>query len=381
MSDASPAKWHLAHTTWFFETMVLIPHKPGYRVFDERFAYLFNSYYESVGERHPRNLRGMLTRPSLNEIAEYRWHVDSAVCDLLLGSNSPEIIRLIELGCNHEQQHQELALTDLLHLFSQSPLRPAYAVTPRAPSKFPNGRPREFLWVEGGLSRFGYAGTEFSFDCEGPEHFAHVEGFRLASTLVTCREWLEFVYDGGYHTPLLWLANGWSKVSSEGWSAPLYWEFQGDEPMAMTLGGRQSLALDAPVAHISYYEADAFARWSGKRLPTEYEWELAARRQPVQGNLLEAAKWEPVSAPPQAGFQQMYGDVWEWTSSAFSPYPRFRSEGGALGEYNEKFMDGQYVLRGGSFATPTQHIRSSYRNFFPPHARWQFSGLRLAQDL
>jgi ergothioneine biosynthesis protein EgtB len=381
MPDASPSKWHLAHTSWFFETMVLTPHCRGYRVFDESFGFLFNSYYESVGARQPRPRRGMLSRPRLDTIYAYRAHVDTAIERFLASEPAESVAALIELGCHHEQQHQELLLTDILHLFAQNPLRPAY----KAPAPLPvdsnaPGSPR-FESFEGGLIEVGHEGAGFAFDCEGPRHRVYAEPFRLADRLVTNGEWREFIADGGYRQALLWLSAGYTRACEEGWTMPLYWEDRDGEYWSMTLRGAQPIDPAAPVAHVSYFEADAFATWAGKRLATETEWEHAANKLCMDGNFLESGRLRPKPAVPSAqGLQQMFGDVWEWTRSAFLPYPQFRVSEGAVGEYNGKFMSGQYVLRGGSCVTPAGHIRASYRNFFPPEARWQFSGFRLAED-
>ena len=380
MADASPAKWHLAHTTWFFESMVLVPQLPGYRRFDERFDFLFNSYYETLGARHPRPARGLLTRPSLDTVYAYREHVDLGIGRLLAGLPGAEVSSLIELGCHHEQQHQELLLTDILHLFAQNPLRPAF----KAPEPLPvNTRPGlavEYVPFDGSLVQIGHGGAEFAFDCEGPRHRVFLEPYALANRLVTNREWLEFMRDGGYTNPLLWLSEGWNAVLAQQWTAPLYWERRDEVYWSMTLRGPQPVDPDAPVVHVSYFEADAFARWAGKRLPTEAEWEHAAGSVPRDGNFADSGRLRPMAAPAGPGMCQMFGDVWEWTGSPFQPYPGYAPASGAVGEYNGKFMSGQYVLRGGSCATPAFHIRHSYRNFFPPTARWQFSGIRLAQD-
>jgi ergothioneine biosynthesis protein EgtB len=381
MPDASPAKWHLAHTTWFFETMILEQSLPGYRAFDPQFNFLFNSYYESIGARQPRPRRGMLTRPTLDRVYAYRDHVDRAMASLMGDDVAPAVAELIELGCNHEQQHQELLLTDILHLFAQNPLRPAYKDPgPIAVGKI-DSLPANFRAVDGGVIEVGHDGDGFAFDCEGPRHRALIEPFELADRLVTNGEWMEFMADGGYLTPLLWLSAGWATVQSEGWTAPLYWDEREDGYWSMTLRGSQPVDPAAPVTHVSYYEADAFATWAGRRLPSEFEWEHAARAEPLKGNFVDTGRLRP--APAQAGargLRQIYGDVWEWTRSTFAPYTRFRPAAGAVGEYNGKFMCGQFVLRGGSCVTPANHMRPSYRNFFPPDARWQFSGLRLAGD-
>jgi ergothioneine biosynthesis protein EgtB len=360
MPDASPTKWHLAHTAWFFETFLLQPHAPGYRPFDDRFSYLFNSYYEAIGERWPRPARGLMTRPALEQVLSYRAHVDRAMTQLILDAPAPawpHLRSLIDLGLHHEQQHQELILMDILHLFSLNPSAPAYDRTwPALPAltPFPG-------WVrfEGGVAEIGHDGQDFAFDNEGPRHKTWLEPFRIADRPVACGEYLQFMRDGGYARPELWLSDGWSAVQREGWRAPLYWrESDGGAWSVFTLSGQTRLNPAAPVTHVSVYEADAFARWAGARLPTEAEWELAA----VAGALGQS------------------GLVWEWTASAYAPYPRFRAAPGAVGEYNGKFMSGQMVLRGGCLATPPGHIRSTYRNFFPPGARWAFSGLRLASD-
>jgi dimethylhistidine N-methyltransferase len=382
MPDASPAKWHLAHTTWFFETFVLVPHLSGYRIFDDHFNFLFNSYYETVGSRHPRPRRGLLTRPSLESILTYRRHIDVGIEKLLRQSSSERVRQLVELGCHHEQQHQELLLTDILHLFAQNPLKPAYKmpepllVEPQAVIE------PVFLPFEGGLVEIGHEGGGFAFDSEGPRHSVFIEPFRLADRPVTNREWIEFIEDGGYRDPLLWLSEGWTVLRDQEWTMPLYWEQRDDVYWSMTLRGAQPLDLDAPVTHVSYFEADAYASWSHRRLPTEMEWESAAREVPLRGNFVDSGYLRP--RPPSGAAQrarQMFGDVWEWTRSAFLPYPRFRPAPGAVGEYNGKFMSGQFVLRGGSCVTPPGHIRASYRNFFPPAARWQFTGVRLADDV
>jgi ergothioneine biosynthesis protein EgtB len=381
MPDASPAKWHLAHTSWFFEAMVLMPNVSGYKVFDDRFNFLFNSYYESVGARQPRPLRGLLTRPALGEILGYREHVDSAMAQLFKREPAENVLKIIELGCHHEQQHQELLLTDILHLFAQNPLRPAYKDSVPLPVEFARKAKLAYESFGGGLFDIGHDGSGFAFDSEGPRHSVQVDSYRLADRLVTNGEWAEFISDGGYRNPLLWLSDGWANVRDEGWTAPLYWEARDNEFWTMTLRGAQPIDFDAPVAHVSYFEADAFAAWAQRRLPTEAEWEVAAQTLPVTGNLLNSGRLRPKPAPAATGeLRQMFGDVWEWTRSAFMPYPRFRPMEGALGEYNGKFMSGQFVLRGGSCVTPHDHVRATYRNFFVPHARWQFSGLRLAED-
>jgi ergothioneine biosynthesis protein EgtB len=380
MPDVSPTKWHLAHTTWFFETFLLRAQDSGYAEFHPAFNYLFNSYYEGVGPRHPRPERGFLTRPSVEEILAYREHVDTAMARLLDRDLADDVAALVELGLNHEQQHQELIVTDIKHVLSCNPLFPAYSPPPKA-ERTDHAPPLRFLGFEGGIRRIGHAGSDFAFDNEGPPHDVLLRDFRLASRPVTNREYLAFVEDGGYGQPLLWLSDGWAAVQARGWTAPLYWRRGEDgEWQRFTLHGLLPLDLDAPVAHVSLYEAAAFAEWSGKRLPTEAEWEVAARDKPVAGRFLSDAPREPAPASAQPGLSQMYGDVWEWTRSSYEPYPGFRPAAGAVGEYNGKFMCGQMVLHGGSCATPEGHVRPSYRNFFPPDARWQFSGIRLAED-
>ena len=380
---ASPGKWHLAHTTWFFEQFILSAHGQGYRRFDDRFGFLFNSYYNAVGARHERPRRGLLTRPLLAEVRAFRAHVDHAMADFLGGRVPDEVGALVELGLHHEQQHQELILTDLLHLFAQNPLRPAVRAAAEAAAA---AAAASSGWVafDGGNVETGHAGAGFAFDNESPRHVAALRPFRLATRPVTNREWIAFVEAGGYADPALWLSDGWDTVQAQRWQAPLYWELADDgrTRLQMTLAGLRPLALDAPVSHVSFFEADAYARWAGKRLPTEFEWELAARGLPVEGNFVDTLAWAPrADAQPSAsGLRQMFGDVWEWTASPYVAYPGFRPAPGAVGEYNGKFMNGQYVLRGGSCASPRSHLRASYRNFFQPGQRWQFSGLRLAED-
>ena len=381
MPDASPAKWHRAHTTWFFETFLLRRFDPGYRVYDARYNYLFNSYYETVGERHPRPARGAITRPRADEISAYRRHVDAAMEDFLSLSalaGEPEIAALIELGLNHEQQHQELLLTDILHAFAQNPAHPAYA--PFVPAIVRETAHLEFIPFDGGIVEVGHGGEGFAFDNETPRHQVLLEPYRLANRLITNCEWLEFMAAGGYREPAHWLSDGWQTVLREGWRAPLYWREVDGAWHAMTLAGLQPIDANAPVVHVSYYEADAFARWRGARLPTEAEWEHAAFAVNVEGNLRDAGYLRPLPACGRSGLQQMFGDAWEWTASAYAPYPGYRPAAGAVGEYNGKFMVNQLVLKGGSCVTPDDHIRASYRNFFYPHQRWQFTGVRLAED-
>ncbi len=380
MPDASPVKWHLAHTTWFFETFVLAPNRPGYRPFDPAYRVLFNSYYDAVGERHPRPERGMLSRPGLEEVVAYRRHVDEAMLGLLAGEQ-PELDALIELGLHHEQQHQELILTDLKHLLSRNPARPAYQKQwPLTPIR---ARERRWISFDAGLRDIGHAGPGFCFDNETPRHRRWLEAFRIASHPVTHGDFIEFIDDGGYRRPELWLSAGWDAVASRGWQAPLYWEHRDAQWHSFTLHGEVPVDPNTPICHVSFYEAEAFARWANARLPTEAEWEVAARDAPVAGNFVESGALHPLAlrdAPVDGTPAQIFGDVWEWTRSDYGPYPGFRPAAGAVGEYNGKFMCGQYVLRGGSCATPWSHMRATYRNFFPPEARWQFSGLRLARD-
>lgn len=368
--DASPAKWHLAHTSWFFETFVLRDHAPGYRLFDERWPYLFNSYYDGEGPRHARPKRGMLSRPSLDEVRAYRSHVDEAI-ERAMPSLPSAAVELIELGINHEQQHQELFLTDILATFAENPLEPAYGDLP-PPACFAI-EPLTYHRGREGVVEIGATNEGLAFDSERPRHRVFLTAHEIASRRVTNKEWAEFIADGGYSTPTLWLSDGWDWVQRENIAGPLYWHDNGTE---FTLGGRREIDWAAPVAHISLYEADAFARWAGARLPNEAEWEtFAASGDPRLGNQLDEAG--AVVSRPGGG---MFGDVWEWTRSAFSAYPGFAPAAGAVGEYNGKFMSGQLVLKGASCATPRGHSRASYRNFFQPHARWQFTGVRLARD-
>jgi ergothioneine biosynthesis protein EgtB len=368
--DASPAKWHLAHTTWFFETFVLRDHVPGYAAFDERFAYLFNSYYEAEGERHARPKRGMLSRPSLDEVRDWRASVDEAL-QMAFPGLPPEALDLVELGINHEQQHQELLLTDILAAFAENPVEPAYSEL-GAPTCFAH-EPLVFHPGRNGIVEIGASDEGFAFDNERPRHRVILHPHAVAGRRVTNGEWSDFIADGGYSTPTLWLSEGWDWVKRESIAAPLYWQGDGTE---FTLAGRREIDRAAPVAHVSYYEADAFARWADARLPTEMEWEdFAVSADPNLGNQLDHAG----AALPRPG-GGVFGDVWEWTQSAYLPYPGFRTAPGAVGEYNGKFMCGQFVLKGASCATPRGHSRASYRNFFPPSARWQFTGVRLAKD-
>ncbi len=383
MPDASPMKWHLGHTTWFFETFLLAAQGADYRAFDPAFAYLFNSYYEAAGPRHPRPNRGLITRPGLERVRAYRRAVDEAMLALIVDCPDErwaEAAPLIGLGLHHEEQHQELMLTDILHMFSCNPLKPAFREPPPLATR--TAAPLAWVEVPGGIHEIGHAGDGFAFDHEGPRHEVLLRDFRIASRPVTNREWLNFMADGGYHEAAHWLSDGWATVAAEGWQAPLYWEERDGDWWQMTLSGMRPIDPEAPVSHMSHYEADAFARWAGKRLPTEAEWEVAARDAPLRGNWAGTGHLRPVPAGDDADepLQQLFGDVWEFTQSAFTPYPGFRPAAGAVGEYNGKFMSSQIVLRGGSCATPDHHTRATYRNFFYPHQRWQFTGLRLAED-
>ncbi|WP_439589821.1 ergothioneine biosynthesis protein EgtB [Hydrogenophaga sp.] len=383
MPDASPVKWHLAHVTWFFETFVLEVFEPDFKPFNPAFRVLFNSYYQGVGEQFPRPQRGLITRPDMAEVWRWREEVDERIARLIASGGPEPALRLIALGLQHEQQHQELLLTDVKHLLSLNPLRPTY----HRPWPLSPVAQLASTWIEfeGGLVDVGHDGGGFAFDNETPRHRQWLEPYALMNRLVTHGEWLAFVRDGGYQEPRWWLAAGWDWVRSQGIRAPLYWALPLADhalPTVFTLHGDMPLDPNTPVTHISYFEADAFARWSGARLPTETEWEAAAAPLPVQGNLQDGNALHPMPARNAAsGLVQMYGDVWEWTSSSYAAYPGYQPAEGAVGEYNGKFMVNQYVLRGGSCATPASHIRASYRNFFPTEARWQFSGLRLARSL
>ena len=377
MPDCSPPKWHLAHTAWFFEEFVLAGHAPGYRPFHPRFGFLFNSYYDAVGDRWPRPARGLLSRPTVSEVYAYRRAVDERLLALIAKADArtlEAVAAIVELGLNHEQQHQELLLTDLKHAFGLNPLRPAYAPpTGAAPG---GSSPPRWESHPPGLRRVGHAGGGFAFDNEGPAHAVYLHGFEITSRPVTNGEFLPFVEGGGYDRPEFWLSDGWAACRRNGWAAPPYWERDGGWSL-FTLRGTRKLDPAEPVCHVSYYEADAFARWAGARLPTEFEWETAAAARTAAGNFLDSGRLHPA---PDDGGGQFFGDVWEWTASPYTAYPGYRPAPGALGEYNGKFMCNQFVLRGGSCATPPGHVRPTYRNFFPPDARWQFSGLRLAKD-
>jgi ergothioneine biosynthesis protein EgtB len=376
MPDASPAKWHLAHTTWFFEQFVL-ERASDYRSLHSGWHYLFNSYYQTVGPMHARPQRGLLSRPSVAQIQDYRERIDDAISERLSHGVDATTLAIVELGLEHEQQHQELLLTDIKHAFASNPLWPAYTA-PRVTETTPVSMSMDFIGGSEAVVEIGHDRRGFAFDNESPRHRVLLHPHALANRLVTNAEYAAFVHDGGYREASLWLSDGWDTVRREQWQRPLYW--LEDLSSEFTLAGVQPMDPHAPVCHISYYEADAFARWAGARLPTEAEWENAAATLPVTGNLLDEKNFHPCAATQASGLLQMYGDVWEWTASPYISYPGFRPLAGALGEYNGKFMCGQWVLRGGSCATPREHIRASYRNFFPPHARWQFMGIRLGQD-
>jgi ergothioneine biosynthesis protein EgtB len=384
MPDVSPTKWHLAHTSWFFETLVAAPYIEGHTPFDERFGFCFNSYYEALGARQPRPERGLLSRPSIDEVRRYRAHVDERVLRLIAsggGNRWPEIAARLELGLQHEQQHQELILMDIKHVFSCNPFPPAYR--PRREKAKATAAPLAWFAYPGGLHEIGHRGDGFAFDNEEPRHRVWLEPYRLASRPVTAGEYAEFIADGGYRRPEFWLSDGWATVRAQAWQAPLYWRVADGGWALFTLHGIEPLDPSVPVCHVSYYEAAAYAAWAGKRLPTEAEWEVAAAALNPSGHFLADADNElhpRASAAADGAPAAMFGDVWEWTSSAYSPYPGFRAAPGAIGEYNGKFMVGQMVLRGGACVTPAGHLRASYRNFFPPAARWVFAGIRLAED-
>ena len=383
MPDVSPTKWHLAHTTWFFETLVLERSGRDYRVFDEHYAALFNSYYQSLGSPYPRPERGLLSRPTFDEIGAYRRYVDEALHELLEEGSSDQVDRVLPtltLGMNHEQQHQELMLMDVKHVLASNPLRPAYRSGRKVRSQGP--APMQWIDFEGGEVEVGAEPGSFHYDNEGPRHSVHLRPYQLASRPVTAGEYLEFMADGGYARAELWLADGWDLVQREGWQAPLYWERGAAGWQVMTLDGLRAVDPGEPVCHVSYHEADAFATWAGHRLPSELEWEHAASGSPIEGNLLESGTLHPRAASSlsgEGGPAQLIGDVWEWTSSSYTPYPGYQPFAGELGEYNGKFMVSQLVLRGGCCATPVTHMRTSYRNFYYPHQRWMFSGIRLAR--
>lgn len=381
--DVSPVKWHLAHTTWFFERFVLQATQMDYQEFHPMFNHLFNSYYETIGNPFPRSLRGLLSRPTVKEVWNYRHYVEKHLIQLLTQADHDFITRtcpIIEIGIQHEQQHQELLLTDIKYHFSVNPLKPIYQEVTLPLVDFEYSQ--HWLDFEGGLIEIGHHGNEFSFDHEGPRHKVWLEPFRLTSRPVTNGEFIEFIHDGGYQNVKYWLSDGWSILKKENWIAPLYWEKTNDVWYSFTLSGMREVNMHEPVAHVSYYEADAYANWAGKRLPTEAEWEYAFANEIIEGNFMESGYYHPCAVQKcnYHGLQQGFGDVWEWTMSPYMPYPGNQPLAGALGEYNAKFMANQMVLRGGSCATPTSHIRLTYRNFFQPEKRWQFSGFRLAED-
>ncbi len=383
MPEMSPTKWHLAHTSWFFETFVAKPNLADYRPLHPQYNFLFNSYYNAVGKMHARPQRGLISRPTVRETYAYREHVDRVMKELLASADErllETLMPLVVLGLNHEQQHQELILTDIKHAFWMNPLRPVFR--PEQPAKESAVSALGWREFDEGLYGIGHAGGGFCFDNETPRHQVFLNAFSLASRLVTNQEFLAFMEDGGYQRPELWLSLGWTAVNERGWNAPFYWERRDGDWWMMTLAGMRPVRLSEPVCHVSYFEADAYARWAGARLPTESEWEVAAAQVPVEGHFAEAGFFHPVPVPagPGNALTQMFGDVWHWTQSAYSPYPGYQPQPGALGEYNGKFMCNQYVLRGASCATPRSHARKTYRNFFPPDARWQFMGLRLARE-
>ncbi len=384
MPDASPMRWHLAHTTWFYETFILA-NSSDYQRFDDSFEYLFNSYYNSVGEQYPRDKRGLLTRPTVQEIIRYRHSIDDLILETLghVNPGNVHLLDILELGLNHEQQHQELMQTDIKHLFAQNPLYPA--LSPFAISTNKNPNPKRWVHFDGGVQQVGHQGDDFSFDNESPQHRVFLESYAICDQLVTNREFLEFVHDRGYQRSELWLSMGWDHINHHQWNSPLYWVYRNEQPCEFTLSGLQPLDLAAPVTHISYFEADAYARWAKARLPMETEWEAAAGEYPVEGCFAEdhydlKQAVHPFHGIKNGPFHGLFGDCWQWTSSSYSAYPGYQPAEGALGEYNGKFMCNQYVLRGGSCATPRGHLRTSYRNFFPADARWQFTGLRLAKS-
>jgi ergothioneine biosynthesis protein EgtB len=385
MPDVSPTKWHLAHTTWFFETFILFKYLKDYNPINSRYSYLFNSYYIQAGERFIRGQRGLLSRPTVKEVFEYRKYVNNHMEKLLNNCDEEtfnELTPLIEIGINHEQQHQELLLTDIKHVFSINPLYPVYAES--LPSIVKSVPKIEWVEFDGGVFEIGYTGEGFAYDNESPRHKKFLNPFYVGSRLVTNGEYIEFIEDGGYKKAELWLSDGWATVEKELWDSPLYWIKKDGEWWNFTLTGKCKVDPNKPVCHISHYEADAFARWAGSRLPTETEWEVASAGLPIEGNFVDNKNFHPIATPENTNgvkLKQMFGDVWEWTSSAYLPYPGYKTLPGALGEYNGKFMSNQMVLRGGSCATSKSHIRKTYRNFFPPHSRWQFMGVRLAKDV
>ena len=379
MPEASPVKWHLAHTTWFFETFVLEKYEEGFSPFLPAFRVLFNSYYNGLGEKHPRPQRGLLTRPALHEVLLYRKKVNERMEKILEDFGDDEGFRsLVDLGLHHEQQHQELVLTDIKHLLSLNPLQPAYRE--QEDEDVPAVTGIEWLACDGGLVEIGHGGDGFCFDNESPRHRQYLSAYCLASRLVTNGEYLDFIADGGYHDPRIWLSDGWDWVQANKTAHPIYWEREDDRWNEFTLGGKRALDPGAPAVHLSYFEADAYARWAGARLPSEAEWELAARAHTATDAADRQGRLHPRGATNVPGLQQMFGEAWQWTQTSYAPYPGYQWPQGAIGEYNGKFMVNQYVLRGSSRATPREHSRVTYRNFFPATARWQFSGIRLAKD-
>jgi ergothioneine biosynthesis protein EgtB len=382
MPDVSPAKWHLAHTSWFFESFVLKPWLPAYRSEVPEYAYLFNSYYNAAGDMHRRDLRGLISRPTVDETYRFRRTIDESVAELLDSADAETfaaIAPVMTLGLHHEQQHQELLVTDIKHVFAQNPLHPVY-ISKRAESRG-DIPPQDFIEIDEAVIEIGHDGSGFSYDNEGPRHRALVLPFALANRPITNAEYIDFIEDDGYSRSEFWLSLGWTTVNEQRWNAPLYWTQRDGAWWNFTLSGFRRVNPDEPVTHISYFEADAFANWAGARLPTEFEWERATNELPIEGNFVDSRNFHPAPAANRPGFQQMFGDVWQWTRSSYSPYPGYRAAPGALGEYNGKFMCNQYVLRGASCATSRTHIRRTYRNFFQPEKRWQFTGIRLARDL
>lgn len=385
MEDVSPTKWHLAHVTWFFETFILREFYPGYRLLNDQYPYLFNSYYVQAGERHCRDQRGYLSRPTVREVYEYRAYVDRHMFEFLEGLDTDgwnKVGPVLEVGLNHEQQHQELLLTDIKHVLSVNPLRPVYRERDPSVEDAPVDTSLRWSAIKEGIYEVGHDGAGFAYDNEWPRHRFYVQRCEIANRLVTNAEYVEFMEDGGYRRPELWLSAGWAWVDANGWNKPFYWEVPDDPQAIFTLAGRRGLNPHEPVCHVSYFEADAYARWAGARLPSEQEWEVMAAGVPIEGNFVDKGVLHPMPATRRDDApQQVYGDVWEWTRSQYSPYPGYRPLEGALGEYNGKFMCNQFVLRGGSCATSSDHIRPTYRNFFAPQSCWQFTGIRLARDV
>ncbi len=388
MEDVSPPKWHLGHTNWFFETFVLQKFKPNYKVYNNTFNFIFNSYYETIGHRVQRGKRGMLSRPTVKEVYEYRRHINDQVIELIETANDKvqtQIANIVELGLNHEQQHQELLLTDIKNIFACNPLKPVYIKSNPAPDLLNKEIKSEYVDFKGGVYEIGHRNNGFAFDNESPRHKIFIEDFKLQTRLTTNGEYLEFINDGGYLDHRLWLSDGWEKVHCENWTCPLYWKKEDNEWFNMTLFGMRKLVLSEPICHISYYEADAYSKWSKKRLLTELEWEVAASislKEDISGNFLESRHFHPVPLQKsEKKLHQMFGDVWEWTNSSYLAYPGYKQPNGVFGEYNGKFMSNQMVLKGGSCVTPKDHIRTSYRNFLQPEKQWQFSGIRLAYSL